>query len=108
MGFSLSSFISITLSSCDLSQCSGPIWPIIKVGSVGALLICHTVGTIVLNTWWRREREREECDDDDDDSFNELDFQGHKSLLTTVIKDLCVCLCLSASQKRPDCSIVQL
>lgn len=27
----------------------------IRVGLGGALLLCHTVGTVVLNTWRRRE-----------------------------------------------------
>lgn len=34
----------------------GRIWHTIKVRSGGALLLRHTVGTVVLNTWWKRQK----------------------------------------------------
>lgn len=42
--------------------------------SGGALLLCHTIGTVVLDAWQRKV----ECDEEENGIFGELNFQGFK------------------------------
>lgn len=52
----LSVYISVSVS---VYVSFGRMWHTVKVCSGGALLLRHTVGTVVLNTWWKRQKSNE-------------------------------------------------